>query len=116
MKMKNLILTVIIVFVGFSANAQEVKKSKNTKHKIEVNGNCDKCQKRIQKAALSVAGVKTASWNIDSHELSLILNEEKCSLADVKKALAKVGHDTDTEKTTKEVYENLHSCCKYDRK
>ncbi len=114
--MKNLILTLIITFLGFSVNAQEVKKSKNAKYKIEVNGNCDQCQKRIQKAALSVSGVKQASWDIDTHELSLIINEEKGSIADVKKAVAKVGHDSDTEKTTKETYDNLHTCCKYDRK
>jgi len=26
-----------------------------------------------------------------------------------------VGHDTDQVKATDDVYENLHSCCKYDR-
>jgi len=30
--------------------------------------------------------------------------------------LAKVGHDTDEVKATDEVYENLHHCCKYERK
>ena len=48
--------------------------------------------------------------------LHLLINEEKCSLLDVKKAVAKVGHDTDDVKATDEVYENLHSCCLYERK
>ena len=53
---------------------------------------------------------------MDDHMLHLIINEEKCSLLDIKKAVAKIGHDTDEAKATDEVYENLHSCCKYDRK
>jgi periplasmic mercuric ion binding protein len=114
--MKKIILTMFFAFVIFFVNAQEVKKNKNAKYEIEVNGNCEHCQKRIQKTALSVKGVKSASWSIESHQLTLILNEEKCSVTDVKKALAKVGHDTDEAKTTPEVYDKLPNCCKYDRK
>ena len=113
--MKNIILGMMLLFVAFSGQAQD-KKSKNAKHTIEANGNCDQCQKRIQKAAYSVSGVKSAIWNIETHELSLILNEEKCSILDVKKAVANVGHDADEVKASNDVYENLHSCCKYERK
>lgn len=105
----------MVNFLGFSAQAQE-KKNKNAKYVTEVNGNCEQCQKRIQKAAYSVAGVKLAVWDIETHQLSLILNEEKTSSLDVKKAIAKVGHDTDEVKATKEDYDNLHSCCLYERK
>ncbi|TGD56981.1 cation transporter [Flavobacterium humi] len=112
--MKHLILVLIMAFAGFSAQAQQA--NKNAKYAIEVNGNCEQCQKRIQKAALSVPGVKSASWNLETHQLSLILNEEKCSLPDVEKAVAKVGHDTEKVKATDSDYEKLHSCCKYDRK
>jgi periplasmic mercuric ion binding protein len=115
-KMKRLFLFLVIAFVGFPSMAQEVKKNKNAKYAIEVNGNCEHCQKRIQKAALSVAGVKQATWDIESHQLSLILNEEKCSVVDVKKAVAKVGHDTDEAKTAVETYDKLPNCCKYSRK
>jgi periplasmic mercuric ion binding protein len=115
LKMKNLIL-IIIAFVGISTNAQETKKSKNAKYNFEVNGNCDMCKKRIQKAALSVAGVKSAVWNIETHQLDLILNEEKSSVIDVKKTIAKVGHDSEDVKATKEQYESLHGCCLYERK
>ena len=112
--MKKLVIIIVMAFVGFTTQAQE--KNKNAKSDIEVNGNCGMCQKRIQKAALSVEGVKSATWDIPSHQLSLILNEEKCSLLDVKKAIAKVGHDTDEVKATKEDYDKLHSCCLYERK
>ncbi len=112
--MKKIIVLVLLLFVGISGEAQ-VKKNKNAKHVTEVNGNCAQCQKRIQKAALSLEGVKSAVWNIESHQLTVILNEEKCSLLDVKKAIAKVGHDTFEIRASDEVYKNLHNCCLYDR-
>ena len=113
--MRNLILAVVVFFVGFSIQAQE-KSNKNAKYAIEVNGNCEMCQSRIQKAAFSVSGVKSANWNIESHELSLILNEEKTTILMVKKAIAKAGYGTDEVKALPESYNDLPGCCQYERK
>ena len=44
--------------------AQE-KQKKNTKISFEVNGNCEMCKKRIEKAAFSVKGVKMAMNRIN---------------------------------------------------
>ena len=113
-RVKNIFLVLLMTAFAFSVQSQE-KKNKNAKYVTEVNGSCEQCQKRIQKAAYSVVGVKSASWDVATHQLSVIINEEKCSLADVKKAIAKVGHDTDLVKSTKEDYDNLHHCCQYER-
>jgi len=113
--MKKFTIILLLTFIGFSVQAQQ-KKNKNARYDVEVNGNCEQCKKRIEKAAFSVPGVKSAEWHIDDHVLHLILNEEKSSLAEVKKAIAKAGHDTDDVKATAEDYDRLHSCCKYERK
>jgi hypothetical protein len=47
--------------------------------------------------------------------LAVILNEEKSSPKDLNLAIAKAGHDTKDAKATDADYENLHSCCKYER-
>ncbi len=112
--MKNIVLGMLLLFTTVAVTAQE--KNKNAKYNVEVNGNCEMCKKRIEKAAFSVKGVKSAEWHIDDHTLHLILNEEKTSLLDVKKAIAKVGHDTDDVKATEEDYDKLHGCCMYERK
>ncbi|MBD3725422.1 MAG: metal transporter, partial [Flavobacteriaceae bacterium] len=65
--------------------------------------------------AFSVKGVKSADWHIDHHDIHLIYDENKCSLEDIKKAIAKAGHDTEEFKATEEDYNNLHGCCKYER-
>lgn len=112
--MKNLIVIVLLSFFGISAQAQE--KNKNAKFAFEVNGNCDQCKKRIEKAAYSVPGVKMASWDMETHQLTGIINEEKSSALEVKKAIAKAGHDTDEAKATDAQYNDLHHCCQYERK
>lgn len=112
--MKKFILIALVLFAAGGAFAQQ-KKNKNAKYEIEVNGNCDQCKKRIEKAAFSVPGVKSAVWSMDTHKLQLILNEEKTSVTEVHKAIANVGHDTDAVKAADVDYENLHHCCKYER-
>lgn len=121
--MKNIVLTIALLVATFTIQAQGVqgeesliKKSKNAKYIIEVNGDCEHCKKRIQKTAYSVSGVKSAVWSAQTHELDLILNEEKATILDVKKAMAKQGHDTDQFKAAIVDYNKLPECCQYERK
>ena len=113
--MKNIIVVLLLTFVGFTVQSQEVK-NKNAKVEFYVNGNCEMCKKRIEKAALSVSGVKSADWHMDCGTLYLIVNEQKTNVAAVQKIIAKAGHDTDGAKALKADYENLHDCCQYERK
>lgn len=113
--MKKIVFVCFALLLAVTALAQE-KKNKNAKYDIEVNGNCEMCKKRIEKAAFTVKGLKSANWHIEDHMLHVIINEEKCSISDVKKAVAKVGHDTDEFKATDEDYSKLHGCCLYERK
>lgn len=79
-----------------------------------VYGNCSMCKERIEKAALSVKGVLKAHWDENTKLLQLNL-DEKVKVADVHKAIAKAGHDTDIETASDKVYKNLHECCQYAR-
>jgi mercuric ion binding protein len=110
--MKKLVLVVLFAIFGINVNAQE-KKNKNKKVEVEVSGVCDMCEKRIEKAAYSVKGVKSAEWHLDHQDLHLIIDENKCSVLDVEKAIAKVGHDTKDVKATDAEYAKVHGCCRY---
>ncbi|QLG45816.1 heavy-metal-associated domain-containing protein [Costertonia aggregata] len=107
--MKNSILTLIFALSTVLTFSQE----KNKKLTIEVDGKCDMCKTRIEKAALGVKGVKYALWDIPSHQLSLIIDERKTDPMKVKTALVAVGHDTKELKASKEAYDSVHPCCKY---
>ncbi len=96
----------MITTVAFAQN-------KNAKVSIEVDGVCLMCKERIEKAAIRTKGVKSAIWNVETHELKLIYDERKTSLDTIKQSIVAVGHDTKDLKATDEAYNSVHPCCKY---
>jgi Cu(I)/Ag(I) efflux system membrane fusion protein len=91
-------------------------KSANLEHTMfKVRGNCGMCKDRIEEAALSVAGVKSASWESETEMLQLNYDAAKTNSDAIQKAVAGVGHDTEKFKASDEVYNKLPGCCKYDR-
>lgn len=106
MKKTTLILAFLITTLTFAQN-------KNAKASIEVDGVCMMCKERIEKAAIRTKGVKSAVWNVDTHELKLIFDERKTDLSTISEKIASVGHDTKEIKATEEQYNSVHPCCKY---
>lgn len=107
--MKTVVLSVFMALFTVLAVAQD----KNKKMKFDVNGKCGMCKERIEKAALGVKGVKFASWDIPSHQLSVIIDERKTDPMKIKTAIVAVGHDTKELKATDEAYNSVHPCCLY---
>ena len=107
--MKTIIITFTMLFVGTLTYGQ----NKNAKASIEVDGVCMMCKKRIEKASIKSKGVKSAVWNVDTHELRLIFDENKTNIEQIESNLAAVGHDTKSLIASKEAYDSLHPCCKY---
>ena len=87
--------------------------NKNAKATIEVDGVCLMCKERIEKASIKTKGVKSAVWNVKTHELSLIYDERKTDLNTIQEGIAAVGHDTVEIIATDEAYASVHPCCKY---
>ena len=107
--MKKIILILAVVFYTTTMVGQ----NKNEKVTFEVAGVCEMCKERIEKAALTTKGVKYANWNLESHMLSLVIDERKTSEQIVQENIAAVGHSTVEVETTIEAYNNLDECCKY---
>lgn len=107
--MKTIFLSLTILCMSTTSFAQ----NKNAKASIEVDGVCMMCKNRIEKASLKTKGVKSAVWNVESHELKLIFDENKTDLKTIQKKIASVGHDTKEFKATDEAYDSVHPCCKY---
>jgi mercuric ion binding protein len=83
---------------------------------ITVYGNCSSCKKAIEKAAKSVNGVKTASWDKKKKILNIQFDLSEISLNTIEKAIIDIGYDTENMRAEDSVYDELHECCKYDRK
>ena len=107
------VITAIIISAGLFAQTGEHSKTTTNKTEIiKVQGNCDLCKARIEKAA-KVEGVTKAEWNKDTKNLSLTYNPSVVSSDEVQKKITAAGHDTQKFKAPDEVYEKLPACCKY---
>ena len=106
--MKKLIfmITVLVSTVTFAQN-------KNARATFEVDGVCKMCKERIEKASIKTKGVKSAVWNVETHQLSLIFDERKTNIEAIKNKILAAGHDVEDLKATDEAYNKLHHCCRY---
>lgn len=103
----------IVLVIAFMVCSTVIAQKKNAKASFKVDGVCMMCKKRIEKATLGMKGVKYAVWNVKTHDLNVIFNERKTSITAIKETVARVGHDTEEIKATKEAYETLDPCCRY---
>jgi len=106
--MKNLLSIGLLLFTVV-VFAQD----KNAKASLEVDGVCMMCKERIEKASIKTKGVKSAVWNVKTHELKLIFDARKTDLVTIQNNIVAVGHDTKELKATDEAYNSVHPCCKY---
>ncbi|MDR3341091.1 MAG: cation transporter [Candidatus Symbiothrix sp.] len=101
---------------GSAKSEQTVSTETNigeTKATLIVQGSCGMCKTRIEKAAKSVAGVLAATWDAESKQLELRYDASKTAPEAVGKVVATVGHDTEKDKASDDVYNALPGCCKY---
>lgn len=108
---KYIITTLISIVIAFSAQAQTDQTIQESK--FHVDGVCGMCKKRIEDAALRTKGVKLAEWNQSTKELSVTFKNTKVSEVEVKKAISKAGHETDSIPADTSAYKLLPNCCKY---
>ena len=122
MKAFKILFIAIIALVSFqSANAQSDKteRAKNfgiTTETIKVQGTCNMDKRRIETAAYSIDGVKSAVWDEYTQALTLKYSVfTKDAPDNVQKKIAAVGNDTEKYKANDAVYNMLPDCCHYPR-
>lgn len=112
-KMKTLSLFAAVIFSIFSINTVSAQTAKT--ETIKVWGNCGMCKSTIEKAAKK-AGAKKADWNEDTKELKVTYAVNKTTSEKIQQSIANSGYDTQDFTAVQSAYDNLHNCCKYDRK
>lgn len=81
---------------------------------IKVSGTCSMDKRRIEAAAYSVEGIKSAVWNEYTQQLTLKYSVFKKDAGDkVQRKIASVGNDTEKYKAASAVYNSLPDCCHY---
>ena len=105
-------IVIISFFITFSSFAQETGKVKPLKIEFKVEGVCDMCKSVIENAAY-VKGVKIATWDKATGNMSVVYRPEKTNEDAIHQNIAKAGYDTDKLKATAEDYGKLPKCCRY---
>lgn len=107
-----ILLVMFMAGLATPANAQ----GRNTEEvEFTVLGNCGMCKDRIERAAYTVRGVRSADWNQQTQKLTLVFRTDRTDQETVERAIAKAGHDTENFITDEEKHANLHHCCVYER-
>jgi len=78
----------------------------------KVDGKCEMCKSKIEKAALSIKGVKSVNWDVKTHLLTMDKSQET-NLDNVFKAIADAGYDNEKFKASEKAYKALPGCCQY---
>lgn len=110
MKTKVIYLTIAIALLSIGTSFGQTKTEM-----FKVGGSCGMCESRIEKAALSVEGVSSADWNVQTQMIDVVFDSTKTDVHKVHMAIANAGHDTEMHKAKNETYNALPGCCKYER-
>jgi len=103
--------SLIFTLVTTSSFTKE-KKPKFATETFTVYGCCGDCKERIEDA-LDVKGIRFASWDKQTHALTVTHKLKTISLNQIHELIAAVGHDTDLVKASDSTYNNLPECCQY---
>jgi len=108
---KTLCILITLLFISFQiAEAQEMELSYES---IEVSGACKMCKERIEKAAMTVKGVKSSKWVVEKQILFVGVVNDSFDVNKLHEVISGVGHDTNLMTADLEVYNNLPMCCHY---
>jgi len=92
------------------------EKSKGiTTSTFKVWGNCDMCKETIE-SSLNLNGVINSDWNVESKIMTISYDDKIISLDSIQKSISSAGYDNEKYKGNDLAYDNLHTCCQYERK
>jgi mercuric ion binding protein len=112
MKNKHLLFHLLLIFSLCSYTLKDTI----IKDSFSVSGKCMMCKEKIENTAKNIEGVKSAKWNINKQSLKVKFYSKSITLEEIQQEIADIGYDTEMYQATKEAYDALHYCCKYERK
>ncbi len=104
-------MVAILVLLSVTMNAQ-IKNPKT--ETVRISGNCGMCKKTIEKAANS-ADEAMVVWDKETKIATITYDSKITTKEAILKRIAAAGYDSDAYQATTEAYNDLASCCQYDR-
>ena len=106
--MKKAIMIFFVSMMAMSVQAQDQKIV------IMSTAQCDECKEKIESALNFEKGVKSASVNTETKEVSVVYNPAKTDPDKLRKAITMVGYDADSLPADPKAYARLKPCCTKD--
>ena len=104
-----------VLFAGIFCMQFSYAQAVVKKESLHVYGNCGMCKKTIESSAKN-AGATYANWNTKSKKLDISYNPLVTGSVKIQEAIANSGYDTQDFRASDSAYNQLHECCKYERK
>ena len=82
---------------------------------FKVYGNCSMCKETIEGALKKKDGVLSKKWDVEKKEITVTYDPSKITVQKIGQLVAASGYDNQYATAPNDVYNNLHSCCQYDR-
>lgn len=111
--MKNILkistLIILLSFIGKSSlRAQTATDSTVT---IKTNAQCGECKDRLESNLSVMKGVKSATFDLSTKNVTIVFNPGKTSAAKLRTAISKIGYDADDVKADPKAQGRLPKCC-----
>jgi len=108
---KNIIIGAFAMLSISACNAQIKNKKTET---VKIYGNCGMCKQTIEKAGNSKKQAEVV-WDKKIKIASIVYDSTKTSKEEILKRIALAGYDNELFLAPTNAYDNLHSCCQYER-
>ena len=110
--MKYILPLIIVSFLIAACGKKTPSTAK--KESFHVSGNCGMCKKTIEKS-VNVKGVIEANWDKVTKNITIVYDTTVISLDEIQKKIALAGYDNDGYRAEDANYDELHTCCQYER-
>jgi len=106
------LMVAIVLLLTVTQSYAQIKNEKTAI--VKIYGNCGMCKSTIEKAGNEN---KTAivNWNKDTKMATLKYDATKTNPDEILKRVAAAGYESDKFTASETAYNNLHSCCQYDK-
>ena len=109
-KLKSIFLLLCCLLLSSALFAQDSKTDT-----IKVYGNCSMCKTTIESSLKKKDGVLSKNWNKDTKMLVVTYDPSKTTIQKIGEKVAAAGYDNEYATAPDAAYNNLHSCCHYER-
>jgi len=101
-----------VLMLVHGLNAQDKSPGRDTTIRFKVEGVCEMCKERIEKA-YDRKGIQFAEWNPLDKMVTIRYNPAQITVEKLHQWAADVGHSTELRAARQTVYLNLPECCRY---